>query len=210
MDKRIWTIVSYLFHPLFMPTLGIFIVMWNDPLIYLLFDSLQPWLSVIIAVFACTALLPLLFNWTLLKMGRISSLQTPNEQDRRLLICFTELGFLLAYLAFHNIPSAGRSIELFILGINISMVATILVNFVQKTSFHTTGMGGLLGTVIGMAYYTRLNMMYWIGGAILLACLVGYSRYRLKAHSTFELYLGYIIGILSLGLVFILGAKHVV
>jgi len=208
MNNKIWSFLSYLFHPLFMPTLGIFIVMWNDPFIYLSFDSYLPWISVMGVVFVCTALLPLLLIWTLLKMQKISSLQNPTEVDRRMLICFTELGFILAYLAFHNIPSIGRSISLFILGLNIAMIATLLVSFIQRTSFHATATGGMVGTAIGLMYYTRMDMKYWIIGTALMACLTGYARFRLKAHNTYELYLGYAIGILSLALVFIIGAKH--
>jgi hypothetical protein len=208
MNNRTWAFLSYLFHPLFMPTIGIFIVMWNDPIIYLSFNTVAPWLSVLGVIFACTALFPLFLNWVLYKMQRVSSLYEPTDEDRRMLIVFTELGYILAYLAFHNIPSIGRTLSLFILGINISLIATLLISFVQKTSFHATGAGGIVGTTIGLMYYTRFNMEYWIVAAIAMACLSGYSRYKLKAHNTFEIYLGYIVGILPLALVFILGAKH--
>jgi hypothetical protein len=205
--ERTWKFISYLFHPLFMPTIGAFMVMWNDPLLYLSLDSLAPWLSVLGVVFICTAAVPLLFSITLVRMGRITSIYEPNEQDRKSLIAFAELGFLLAYLAFRNIPTLGHSIMFFLLGINIAMVITLVVSFFKKISFHTTGIGGIVGTTIGLMYYTRDNLKYWVIGAILAAILVGYARYKLKAHDTFELYLGYIVGIASLALVFIIGAK---
>jgi hypothetical protein len=124
------------------------------------------------------------------------------------MMMFTELGFLLALIIFRNIPAAGHSIFLFLLGINIAMMATFLINLFQKTSFHTTGIGGLLGAAIGLMYYTRLNMTYWIVAISLLCLLSGMARFRLKAHTSFEIYLGYTVGILSLCLVFILGAKR--
>jgi hypothetical protein len=208
MENRASTIVSYIFHPLFMPVLGAFIIMWNDPLLYVSLNDPLPWIIMLGTVAICTILLPLFFCWTLLKMGRISSLQTPTGEDRRVLMMFTELGFLLAYLTFHRIPTMGHSISLFMLGINIAMVVTLIINFIQKTSFHTTGMGGLLGTTIGLMYYAKVDLKYWIIALILLCYFGGYARYKLKAHDTFELYLGYMVGIVSLFAVFYFGTSQ--
>ncbi len=135
-------------------------------------------------------------------------MEEPTEKRQaEMLMMFAELGFLTAYLGIYNIPEAGRSLSLFMLGINIAMIATLAASFIKRISFHATGAGGILGTVIGLAYYNHLNFKYWICGAIVLAWLAGYARYRLKAHDTFEIYLGYIVGILSLALTFIIGAK---
>lgn len=207
MENRNWTTISYLLHPLFMPTLGTFMIMWNDPLIYLSLDTISPWIAVLVAVFICTALLPLLFSLTLVRLRYVSSLQSPTEQERRTLMMFAEFGFLLAFLTFHKIPSLGHSISLFILGINIAVIATFILNFFQKTSFHATGAGGLLGASIGLMYYTRMYTWPWIAGAMFICYLVGFARYRLKAHDSFEIYLGFIVGVLSLFAVFFFGAK---
>jgi len=209
MNNRIATFFSYLFHPLYMPVLGTYIVIRNDPFLYFAFDTPEPWIRVLSSVFTCTVLLPLLCCWTLAKMERITSLENPTDEDRRVMLMFTELGFLLSYLAFHKIPSSGYSLSLFMLGINIAMVATLLIGFAQKTSFHATGAGGILGTIIGLMYYTRDDLKYWIIGALLLCVTVGYSRYKLKAHNSFEIYLGFIVGILSLFLTFFIGAHRV-
>ena len=170
MDKRFWTFISYILHPLFMPTIGTFIVLWNDPALFISLNNIAPWLIIIGSVFTCTVILPLMFSWALLKMERISSLENPTETDRRTLMVFAEMGFLLTYLAFHNIPNVGRSLSLFMLGINIAMLATLAASFIKRISFHATGTGGVLGTVIGLAHYTGLNLKYWI-----LRCSSGFS-----------------------------------
>lgn len=209
MNNRFFTSVSYILHPLFMPTLGTFIIMWNDPSLHVNLVDPVSWAVLLGTVFTCTALLPLLSCFMLLKTGRITSLQNANDQERRTLMVFAELGFLLAYLTYHNIPALGHTLSLFMLGINIALVATLVINFFQKTSFHATGAGGLLGATIGLMYYSRINLKYWIVGTMVLCFIAGYARYRLKAHSSFEIYLGYIIGIVSLFAVFFFGAGQV-
>jgi hypothetical protein len=206
MENSIWKFFSYLLHPLFMATIGACMVMQQDPMIYLALDPPAIWTDLAV-VFTATALFPLVLIFILRKINKISNLEDPTEEDRRMLMMFTELGFLLAFLTFRNIPPAGHSLFLFLLGINIAMVITFALNFFQRTSFHATGTGGLLGTAIGLLYYTRFDLKYWIAAAIILCYAAGYARYRLKAHNTFELYLGYIVGILSLFAVFYFGTK---
>ena len=93
------------------------------------------------------------------------------------------------------------------LGINIAMVITLITNLITKVSLHAVGIGGILGTIIGLMYYTRLQMFPLIGISILMVCLVGYGRYKLKAHTAFDIYIGNIIGIACQALVFFIGSR---
>lgn len=119
----------------------------------------------------------------------------------------SELGFLVAFLAFHSILGICSSLSLFLLGINMVMVVTLCLNFIKRTSFHATGAGGLLGTVIGIAWYANVNMNYSILGVLILGWLAGYARYKLKAHNEGEIYSGYLAGLLCMAMVFFIGAK---
>jgi hypothetical protein len=205
MGNQTWKTISYLFHPVLMPTLGLFIVIVSDPYIYLTIDISQLLPSIAI-VFLCTAVFPLLISLVLLKMGGISSLTNPTDNDRKQLIAFSALFFMLAYYVFHNIPPYGKSISYFMLGVNIAMVVTLIANLFTKVSLHAVGIGGILGTVIGLMYYTRLLLLPQVFSAIVLVCLVGLARYKLKAHATADIYIGNIIGVACQALVFIIAS----
>ncbi|NNM94853.1 MAG: hypothetical protein HKL88_05240 [Bacteroidia bacterium] len=204
--KVFWKTVSYLFHPLFMPTLGVCFLLGADP--SLLFSVRSPYQLLMIpwTVLGATALLPLFCILSLVRAGKIGSLEEPSRHDRLLLIVFTELGFLISFIVLHNVSGTAQSLFLFLLGINIALMATLVLNFITRSSLHATGAGGLLGTVIGLEYSERSDLKYWIGAALVLAFLTGYARYRLKAHKAEEIYLGYLCGLLSLALVFMIGA----
>ncbi|HTB31692.1 MAG TPA: hypothetical protein VK808_06680 [Bacteroidia bacterium] len=202
MNKSIWNFISYIFHPALMPTLGTFVVLWCDPNLYIPLDSNKPWFVILVVVFLCTYLLPLILAWMLLKLGRVSSITQPTENDRRVLLSFTALCFILIYYSFHTIPTSGQSLKIFMLGINISIVSTLIISLFTKVSFHSVGVGGLLGTVIGLMRYTQTHLLPWFMAALALVLLVGLARYKLKAHGAFEIYLGLIIGIASQALVF--------
>jgi hypothetical protein len=202
-----WKTISYLFHPVLMPTLGILIVMVFDPFVYQSLDGPLPWFILLTSIFICTGLLPIFFSWILLKMERVSSLTNPTPNDRKQLIAFTELCFILGYYAVHNVPMVGRSLSCFMMGINIAMIVTLIASMFTKVSLHAVGIGGVLGTAIGLMYYTRIPIYPVIAGAIVLVSVIDYARYKLQAHTAFDIYLGNIIGITCTALVFIAYAR---
>ena len=207
MGNNFWKAISYIFHPVYMPIVGAFVVMINDPFIYNSFDSYYDWFIVLSSIFVATTIIPLFLSWVLLKIGKVTSITNPTEQDRKQLMLFTELCFILAYYSFHNIPVIGKSLSLYLLGINIAMVSAIIASMFTKVSLHALGIGGILGTVIGLIYYTRFELTPWLCGAMFLAVLVGYSRYKLKAHEPADIYTGYTIGMVAQALVFFIGGR---
>ena len=209
MGERIWKLVSYIFHPILMPALGITIVISIDPLIFTSVEDNQFWVMLLAyssLTLICTAMLPLFFTWMLFKTGRISSITNPADKDRLQLIAFTELCYILAYYSIHNIPVIGRSLSYFMLGINISMIITLIASMLTRVSLHAVGVGGVLGTVIGLMYCTRAQNFPVAAIAIALVCIVDYSRYKLKAHNAFDIFIGNIIGITCLAVTYMIAS----
>jgi len=209
MGGKIWTLISYIFHPALMPTLGVFIVLSCDPYLYIPIDTPQPWIIVLSIVFACTFLMPSLLSVLLLKIGKVLSLTNPTENDRKTLLAFTSLCFMLCYYTFHNIPPSGQSLSRFMLGINISIITTLITSMFTKVSLHSVGAGGILGTVIGLMHYANFNYFPWLATVAIMAVIIPLARYKLKAHQAFDLYIGLGIGILSQSLVFFYGGYRI-
>src|SRR5690242_4109613 len=113
MANRTWILISYVFHPLFFSTLGTLIIMRNDPVVFLALDDPAQCVRILGTLFICTLLFPIVTSAILLKVGHVTSLQNANEKERKLLLAFSEMGFLWAFLTLHDIPSAGHSIYLF-------------------------------------------------------------------------------------------------
>lgn len=207
MTNNFWKNISYIFHPVVMPLLGLMVVMLTDPFVYFSLYSPEPWIIFVSSMIVSILLMPLFLSWILLKAGRITSISNPNEKDRKQLIAFTELCYLLAYFSLHNVPSIGKSLAYFMLSVNIAMIVTLIASMFTKVSLHAVGVGGILGTVIGLMYYTRMYLVPWVCGAIILVILVSYARYKLKAHEPGDIYIGLIIGIACQASVFIIGGR---
>ena len=86
----------------------------------------------------------------------------------------------------------------FFVGLLIGTSATLLLLFVKfKTSIHLLGMGNLLMFLVGLSIHFEVNITLAIGFVTLLTGLVITSRLYLKAHTLFELIIGFFLGFMS-------------
>lgn len=56
--------------------------------------------------------------------------------------------------------------------------------------------GGLLGTFLSLVYILNQDLIYFVYGIILVGGITGFARLKLRAHSQFQVYLGYLLGAL--------------
>jgi len=83
-------------------------------------------------------------------------------------------------------------------GTSISLCFTyILFSAKIKTSLHTLGIGGILSFIIIMSFEYKLNYNLIIAILFLLSGLIAVSRLALKAHQPKEIYIGFLVGMIS-------------
>lgn len=73
----------------------------------------------------------------------------------------------------------------------------LLFNIKIKTSLHTLGIGGIIGFVMVMSYEYQLNFNALLAALFIMAGGIAVSRLALNAHRPKEVYLGFLIGIIS-------------
>lgn len=76
-----------------------------------------------------------------------------------------------------------------------SFLALILVYFDKKASLHMLGIASLTVFCIGLSLHFQIKEVIFLSVLILCNGLVGSSRLMMKAHTTKELVLGYLIGL---------------
>lgn len=190
MEARLAKIISYLFHPLLMPTYGFLIIFSSENFIT---TSWSRKLIVIGITFTFTFLLPTVNALLLLKMGRIKSLEMEESSERFLPYFSTALYFFALVYLFHSVELPSVFIAL-ILGAGVSIVLTWLINFKWKISAHAIGIGGMIGATIGFTLRTGMDLRYMLLMVILCAGLVGYARLKLNAHDPAQVYTGFGLG----------------
>jgi len=199
---RFAKIISFVFHPLFMPILGLFIVL--DSSVYVS-SSIGSYATKItfITVFVFTCLLPLISVIFMLKKGMVNSIYLTTRQERKYPYLMTVLYYTLLYYILRPVQLPPVIYQM-ILGSIVATIMAMAINLKWKISAHMIGIGGVIGTVIGIAERFTQNLNSLLVVLFICAGLVGFARLKLNAHDSAQVYLGFIVGVFTLLLMIIL------
>ena len=184
--------ISYIFHPLLMPLIGLIFYFSKTPR-----HVLEPIIKAkIFSLSILTILLPILLYSLLKTLKKVDSihLQTPKERIIPLI-----LNCLITVLILLRVLPASEFIELyyFFVGILFSTLTCLILAFLNfKASLHMLACGGVLFFFIALSIHFSINL----NGSIALMCIivgaVATSRIHLKAHTNVELIIGFLVGVL--------------
>jgi hypothetical protein len=192
MMHRILKSISFIFHPLIMPFLGVLFYFLKSPRFIPDFTIKAKLFSIGIL----TVVLPILLFYLLKTISKINSfyLETTKERIWPLILnCTIVILIISRVLTQNEIPE----LYFFFIGILCSSLACLILaclNF--KVSIHMIASAGLFMFVVAIGIHFKIN----INGTIAFMCIVmgaiATSRLHLKAHSTIELIMGFFIGLI--------------
>ena len=189
----IYKLISYVFHPLLFSFLGSFLYLYLSPKHIL---KEQEYIILLI-VFVSTYIIPILLLAILKRFNMISDYHLRNIEERKFpVLFFIMLSFLLGRAMVSTQIADLLAFSFF--GVAFALSFTyLLFNIKIKTSLHTLGIGGIIGFVMVMSYEYRLNFNSLLAGLFILAGLIGVSRLALNAHRPKEIYIGFVLGLIS-------------
>ena len=184
--------ISYIFHPLTIPILGV--IFYFDKTRRYIPESVQ--YGKLVSIGILTIILPLLLFLLLKTIRQVNSIHLRTTKER---IFPLLLNCIIVVLILKRVLPQNEILELyfFFLGILCSSLACLILAIANvKASIHMIALSGLLMFMIAIGIHFKIN----INGTIALMCLiigaVATSRLHLKAHSTTELIIGVFIGLM--------------
>ncbi|HLO89701.1 MAG: hypothetical protein ACM3ME_11105 [Chloroflexota bacterium] len=201
MEKRVAQFISIILHPMFIITWAM-LVMFNLNAYFVLIVPEQLRWTIILLVFGNTALLPFILVWIMAKRNIISSMQLPHRQERTWPFLIFALFYASTYFLMRNI-GLPQLYYLFIAGGLATIVLAILINLFWKISIHMIGIGGLTGGFLILTYRTLINAPILIIVLILLSGVVGFARLQSNTHSPAQVYVGYLLGFVTVAGIFL-------
>jgi len=190
MDKLLKSI-SYIFHPLFMPVIGVAFYYYISPR----FVAQEIVQAKLISLAILTIILPILMFFLLKTLGKTKTIHLKTTSERiypLALYCF------ILILVIKRIITASQSIELyyFFVGILISNMACLTLSiFKFKASIHMIAISGLFMFFVVLGVQFGINITGILSFMILVLGAVATSRLHLKAHTFSELIFGVFIGL---------------
>jgi len=182
--------ISFIFHPILMPMLGVIFYFSKSPR-YIPIEIIQ---AKIISLFILTVLLPILLYFLLKTMGKTTTIYLETTQER---ISPLILNSIIILLILMRVLPSSEIIELyyFFIGILITTLSCLILAFLKfKASLHLAGIAGIFMFYVALSIHFSININ---GTLALMAILIGAiatSRLHMKAHSYKELVVGFFMG----------------
>ncbi len=191
--KVFLTLVSYIFHPLFIPLGGTVAYFLITPK----YTPIEVQGATILPIFILTIIIPLVTYLILKNIGVVHSIAMPTAAERKYPVAIHII--LLLMILYKVIPN-NFVVELYfyfigLLGASFTCLLLLFLNF--KVSLHMTGMGALLMYLICLSIHFEINVIIAISIFTLIIGLVTSSSIYLKAQTRPELLAGLCIGLLS-------------
>ena len=183
---------SYIFHPVFMPLLGVAFYFSKSPR-----DIPREviW-SKLVSTTILTFLLPILLFFLLKNIRKVESIFLKTTKERVIPLFVNSI---IIFLMLRRVFPAYEFIELygFFMGILISNLACLILALLKfKASIHMIALGGIFMYFIALSIHFSKDIN---GTLALLSIIIGStatSRLHLGAHTVRELIIGLFIGVI--------------
>lgn len=187
-------IISYVFHPLFIPTYIFIFLIYQFPYE---FPSITEWrLKMrLFGLFWITAFFPAFAVFLLWRLKFSESIFLRTQKERIVPYIITMFFYWWMYFLSRNFSDQPEVLKFFYMGIFMATVAGLLLNNYFKISLHAIGVGGALAAIILFAMYYRITLGISMSVTALITGMVCTSRFLVSDHTSKEIYTGLFAGI---------------
>lgn len=188
-------VVSYVFHPLFIPVYMAAFLLFVHPL---LFAGLEHGarLRLLATVFVNLTLLPAITAFLCWRLGFVDSLQMKTVKERIIPLAAAMIFYFWCWFVLRNFVTIPVLFRQFLFGSFLTVIAAWLCNIYFKVSLHGLGVGGAVGFMCLLVFGYDGGSGLYLGAALLAAGLVCSARMVVGTHRPGDIYAGFFVGIL--------------
>lgn len=191
--------ISYLFHPVFIPSYLVLALKWIAPLpVFYVFMGPKLFGALFLLTLTYTTVIPLLFVYLQYKMNFIKDFTLNNRSERPRVYLFTS-GFFLATAYFLNAKgSVFMPTAVILTSMAVNVIGLFLLNFFDKISAHVSGISGVLGVFAAIFYrYGDPQLQPVLLTILVLIGIISSSRLFLGAHNQRQVMIGGLWGFIT-------------
>ena len=189
-------IISYVFHPLFVPVYIAWFLITVQPY---LFGSFTPTEKIITVLrfFIMYSFFPLVTVLLAKALGFLDSIFLKTQKER--VIPYIACGIYYFWMCYvlRNQDQFSKEVVQLSMAIFIASSIGLLVNIYMKVSMHAISVGVMITFILLLAFLTDANYGFYIAIAFLLAGTVSSARLINSDHYPVEVYAGLVVGIVA-------------
>ncbi|RZM19869.1 MAG: hypothetical protein EOO88_36865, partial [Pedobacter sp.] len=185
--KGLASLVSYIFHPIFIPVYVVAFLVYLHPSYFSGFSAQQK-KQVMLIIALNLVFFPLLSILLLKAVGFIQSIFLKTQKDRIIPYMACGIFFFWAYTVFKQQEMYPGILPSFIMGVFLASSGALLANIYFKISMHAIGMGGWLGIFIVVMNSNTMLMSWPLCVVLFLTGIVCSARLLISDHTQKEIY----------------------
>ena len=194
--KYIAHLLSYVLHPLFIPTYFFLFLMQVLPFEFVGITEWQLKMR-LFSVAWLTAFFPAFAVFLLWRLKLSDSIFLRTQKERIIPYVITMFFYWWMYYLSRNFTDQPIALKFFYLVIFVASAIGMTVNNFMKVSLHAMGIAGLTTAVILVSVFYPVNNAVWVLLAIFLTALVISARLVVSDHTKKELIVGLFIGVFT-------------
>jgi len=191
--EKLANIVSFIFHPLFMPSLGILLLFNSGTHLSLLPYEFK--VLVFFAVFIPTCIIPIALLPFLKLRGIIHDFRMRNIKERTIPLLLTFISYGTGFVLINEIALIPVYIKTFVFAASCSILLAFLITLRWKISIHMLGIGGVTGSLLSLINVGTIQLQVYLLVLFIGAGFLGIARLVLHAHNQAQIYAGYAVGV---------------
>jgi len=192
-------ILSIVFHPLLIPTIGFSLLFVSGFYFTILPFSIKRF--ILLVVFGSTCVLPAL-SILLLSLNQKFDIKMDKNTDRIMPLMLSSIFYFTGYLILKKLPIF-QIFSLFLIASVLVQIALLIITLRWKISAHLAAIGGLFGGFLGLSLRLQENPVSILIFLVLISGALGTSRLILGKHSRAQIYAGFLLGFLIMNSVFL-------
>jgi len=189
-------IISYVFHPLFVPVYTAWFLITVQPYLFGSFTPTEKMIT-ILRFFIMYSFFPLVTVLLAKALGFLDSIFLKTQKER--VIPYIACGIYYFWMCYvlRNQEQFSKEVVQLSMAIFIASSIGLLVNIYMKVSMHAISAGILLTFMVLLAMTQPGNYTVYLSISFLIAGLVCTSRLILSDHNPAEIYIGLLVGCIS-------------
>ncbi|HYM94682.1 MAG TPA: hypothetical protein VET23_11125 [Chitinophagaceae bacterium] len=189
-------IISYVFHPVFIPVYVAWFLINIQPYLFAGFNAMEKTLM-LIRFITVYAFFPLISVLLLKALGFISSTYLKTQRDRIIPYIICMIYYFSLWFFMRRQPENPPAIISFTLAIFIASIGGLMANIYLKVSMHAISVGVVAAFMLTLAFSQEINFGVYLTITFLITGLVCTARLIVSDHTPKEIYIGLLIGIAS-------------
>lgn len=193
--RTIAKVISVVFHPLFIPVYISWFLIQQSPL-FPAFSAAEKNI-LLIRFLVMYTIFPLVTVLLAKGLGFIESIYLKTQKDRIIPYIACGVYYFWMWYVLKNQAQFPIQFVMLALAIFIASFVGLIANSFLKVSMHAISLGIMNAFIILVAFSTDVNFGFYIAVALFIGGLVSSARLVNSDHHPFEIYAGWIVGIVA-------------